>query len=201
MIGQSQDSGVGRRGVSISPQLGHVPATGGGLWCPRRWEEPQSEPVGRRGTEGGGEVEARQDRCPWGWGDQERQAGGALPEEQKKSGGRLPRPHGHGEPAELPGRSPALQTPLQATWVLGGIGGRPGRSGEAGGRGPPRPEEQERRGGRLSCPLKPRNPAGLPGEVSCPLRPGVGAHLGPFCSVQPKPYLHSPQGLFQPCGP
>ena len=36
------------------------------------------------------------------------------------------------ETAELPGPSPALQSPLQTTWVLGGIGGRPGRSGEAG---------------------------------------------------------------------
>ena len=28
-----------------SPQLGHLPAAGGGLWCPRRREEPQSEPA------------------------------------------------------------------------------------------------------------------------------------------------------------
>ena len=41
------------------------------------------------------------------------------------------------ETAELPGPSPALQSPLQAAWVLGGIGGRPGRSGEAGRRDPP----------------------------------------------------------------
>ena len=31
-----------------------------------------------------------------------------------------------GETAELPGQSPALQGPLQAMWVLGGIGRRPG---------------------------------------------------------------------------
>ena len=43
MAGRSQDGGVGRCGVSVSPQLGCLPATGGGLWCPRRWEEHQSE--------------------------------------------------------------------------------------------------------------------------------------------------------------
>ena len=73
-----------------------------------------------------------------------------------------------GDPAELPGQSPALQSPLQAVQVLGGIGGRPGRSEEAGGGGPPRPEEQERRGGHLPHPLEPRKPAGLPGEVPLP---------------------------------
>ena len=40
---QSQNGGVGRCGVSVSPQLGCVPATGEGLWHPRRWEEPQGE--------------------------------------------------------------------------------------------------------------------------------------------------------------
>ena len=38
--------------------------------------------------------------------------------------GKLPCPLGRGEPAELPGQSPALQSPLQVTWVLGGIGRR-----------------------------------------------------------------------------
>ena len=75
-----EDGCVRRCRVNVSPQLGRLPATGGGLWCPRRGEEPQSELVGCRGTEGSGEVEARQDWCPWGWGDQERQAGGTLPD-------------------------------------------------------------------------------------------------------------------------
>ena len=84
------------------------------------------------------------------------------------------------ETAELPGPSPALQSPLQAAWVLGGIGGRPGRSGEAGRRDPPRLEEQERREGHFPRPLEPWKPAGLPGEVPCPLRPGVGGTPGPL---------------------
>ena len=96
-------------GVSVSPQLGHLPAAGGELWHPRRREKPQSEPAGHRGTEGGGEVEARQDWHPWGQGNQERQAGRTLWEELERSGGRLPCPLGHGEPAEFPGQSPALQ--------------------------------------------------------------------------------------------
>ena len=108
-------------------------------------------------------MEARQDQHPWGKEDQERQAGGALREERERSGGRLPHPLRPGEPAELPGRSPALQTLLQATWVLGGIGGRPGRSGEAGGRGPRRPEEQERKGEEGFCPAH-LSPGSLPGS-------------------------------------
>ena len=135
---------MGRHRVSTSPRLRGLPAAGGWLWSPRRWEEPHSEPVGCRGTKWGGEVEARQDQCPWGRGDQERQVGGALPD--------------------------------------------------------PRPEEQERRGGCLPHPLKPRKPAGLPGEVPCPLRPRWGARLGPFCSLSLSPTPHIPQGLFQPCG-
>ena len=114
----------------------------------------------------------------------------------------MPHPLGPGEPAELPGWSPALQSPLQATEVLGGIGGRLGRSGEAGGRGPPRPEEQERRRGHLPCPLKPRKPAGLPDEVPCPLRPGVGGTSGPFLFLEPKPHPPTaPRAFSSPVGP
>ena len=40
---QGQDGGVRRCRVSISPWLGHLPAAGGGPWCPRWWEEPPSE--------------------------------------------------------------------------------------------------------------------------------------------------------------
>ena len=169
-------------------------------------------------------------------------------------------PTGAGEPAELPSWYPRLQSPLQATWVPGGIGGRlgrsgevcgrgplgeageerrviapptqargtcraprlvpcppraphphptpacrigplgiggrPGRSGEAGGRGPPRPEEQERRGGRLPRQLEPRKPAGLPGEVPCPLRPGVEGTPGPLLFLEPKPHPSQPPGPF-----
>ena len=66
MGGWSQDGGVGWRGVCISPQLGHLPDAGGGPWRPRGWEEAPSKLVGRGGTEGGEEVETRQDQCPWG---------------------------------------------------------------------------------------------------------------------------------------
>ena len=89
-----------------------------------------------------------------------------------------------------------------AALVLGGIGRRPGRSGEAGGRDPPRPEEQERRGGRLPHPLKPRKPAGLPGEVPCPLRPGVGGTPGSLLFLEPKPHPPTvPRAFSSPVGP
>ena len=109
-----------------------------------------------------------------------------------------------GEPAEFPGRSPALQIPLQAAWILGGIGGRPGRSGEAGGRGPPRPQTRgagkERRG--LPCLLDPRKPAGLPGEVPCPLRPGVGGMPRPLLFLEPKTHTPTaPRALSRSVGP
>ena len=51
----------------------------------------------------------------------------------------------------------------------GGIGGRLGD--QAGGRGPP-------------------------GGVPHPLRPEAGGSLGPFCSVEPKPYTPHPPGPF-----
>ena len=62
--GRSQDGSVQRLRVRVSPQLGHLQDTGGGPQCPRRQEEPPSETVGCGGTEGGGEVEARQDQRP-----------------------------------------------------------------------------------------------------------------------------------------
>ena len=55
---------VGRHGVRISPQLGHLPVAGGGPQRPRRREEHLSDWVGHGGSEGGGEVEAGQDQCP-----------------------------------------------------------------------------------------------------------------------------------------
>ena len=62
--------------------------------------------------------------------------GGAVQEEWESSGGQLPCPLGPREPAELPGRSPALQSPLQVTWVLAGHRKEAkGRTGEAGRRG------------------------------------------------------------------
>ena len=107
---RGQDGDVGRQGISISPQLRRLPAAGGRLWRPRRWEERQSEPVGHSGTEGGGEAEARQDQRPWGCRDQERQVGGARPERRSRRGeeGACP---AHSSPGSLLGsqvRSPAL---------------------------------------------------------------------------------------------
>ena len=125
--------------------------------------------------------------------------GGALREEQESSRGRLPHPLRLGEPAELPGQSPALQSPLQVMWLLGGIGRRPRGEQErqtGGGLPDPRQEEQERRGGRLPHPLEPRKPAGLPGEVPCPLRPGVGGTPGPLLFLEPKPHSPQPPGPF-----
>ena len=87
--------------------------------------------------------------------------GGAIWEEQQRSAGQLPHPLGHGEPAELPGKSPALQSPLQATWVLGGIGGRLGRSGEAGRRSHPGGVGEEWR--VFILPTRAREPAELQG--------------------------------------
>ena len=115
---RNQDGSVGRRAVSVSPKLGCLQAAGEELWQPRRCEEPQGKPVGCRGTEGGGEVKARQDWHPWGWGDQERQVGGTLREEQERSWGWRPHPLGPGEPAGLPGEVPCPLRP--------GVGGTPG---------------------------------------------------------------------------
>ena len=44
--GWSQDGGVGEHGVHVSPQLEHLPDTGGGPLRPRRQEEPPSDQVG-----------------------------------------------------------------------------------------------------------------------------------------------------------
>ena len=44
--GQSQDGGVKRNGVCVSPQLGHLPDASGGPRHSRGWKEPPSEPVG-----------------------------------------------------------------------------------------------------------------------------------------------------------
>ena len=53
-------------------------------------------------------------------GEQERQVGGAIWEERQRSRGLLPHPLRPREPAELPGRSPALQAhPPPSALVLG----------------------------------------------------------------------------------
>ena len=50
---QSQDGGVERRGVHVSPQLGYLLDSGGGPRLPRRQEEPLSNRVGCGGERGG----------------------------------------------------------------------------------------------------------------------------------------------------
>ena len=89
-----------------------------------------------------------------------------------------------------------FQSPLLAACVLGSIEGRPGRSGEAGRRDPPGPEQLERRGGCLPCPLKPRKPSGLPGDFPRPLRPGVGGMPGPHLFLESKPHPLQHPGPF-----
>ena len=192
---RSQDGGVGRRRVNISPELGHLLATGGGPWRPRRWEEPPSEPVGRGETGRRGEVEARQDWRPWGQGDQEGRTGGNLQEERERSRGWSPGPLVPGSLLSSQAGTPPPKPPPGRVGP-GCIKGRLGISGEAGRRGPARPEEQERRGGRLPHPLELRKPAGLPGEVPCPLRLGVGGTPGPFLFLEPKPHPLQPTGSF-----
>ena len=114
----------------------------------------------------------------------------------RRSRGRLPHPLEHGEPAELPGLSPALQTPIQATWVLGGIGGRLGRSEDTGGRGPPRPQTRgagEER--KVFAPLTQAQEAcwaprwgPLPSEIR------VGGMPGPLLFLEPKSHPPHPPG-------
>ena len=191
----SQDGGVGRHGVSVSPKLGRLPAAGGGLWCTRRQEEPQSEPVGHRGTERGGELEAREDQCLWSQGDQERQTGGTLQEEWERSRGWSPGPLRLGRLLSPQAGTP-VSKPHPSCMGHGGIGGRQGRSGEAGRRGPHRPEKQERRRRHLPHPLEPKKPAGLPDEVPCPLRPGVGGTPGPLLFLELKPQPPQPSKPF-----
>ena len=133
-------------------------------------------------------------------------AGGTLQEEQESSQWRLPHPLGPRTPAELPGQSPALQSPHPGHVGLGGIGrrSRGEQERQVGGALPdPRLEEQERRGGCLGCSIKPRKPAGLPDEVPCPLRPGVGVMPGPllFLESKPHPTPKAPRAFSSPVGP
>ena len=75
---QSQDGGVGRHRVSISPQLGHLLATGQGLWRPRRREEPQSEPdLGSRAV-GWAEAHVVEAQSPNNWTNREPQTPGNI---------------------------------------------------------------------------------------------------------------------------
>ena len=164
------------RHISVSPQLGRLLAAGGGLWRPRRWEEPQSELVGRRGTEGGEEVEARQDWRPWGRGDQERQTGGTLQEEQEKSRGQSPGPLESGSLLSSQAGSPRPK-PHPGGVGPGGIGGRLGRSGEADGRSHPGWAGEE--GRVIALPTRAQGACWAPRPVPCPPKHPPG-HVCPW---------------------
>ena len=65
-MGQSQDGVLGGSIIRISSQLGHLPGTRGGPQTPKGTGGNPSDRVGREawGSEGGGEVEARQEWRP-----------------------------------------------------------------------------------------------------------------------------------------
>ena len=72
---------------------------------------PQRSPLSQTGP---GDIGGRPGRSG--------EAGGRGPpkqEEQERSGGQLPHPLRLGEPAEVPGQSPTLQSHLRDTLVLG----------------------------------------------------------------------------------
>ena len=183
----------------IYGQLGRLPDDGGGPRCPRRQEEPPSDPVGRWGAKGGGEVEVGQDLHPQGVaGSRE-----GFPCLEGALGARIRGSMPGVSPAQLAQETcPALRPgPMPSRGPLyyigsGGIGGRleenrRGRRDEGalqdGGTGKSQRE--------CALPTWAGKPAGLPGWVPCP--PRTEARLDPFCCIQPKP--HPAHGPFQPC--
>ena len=125
-------------------------------------------------------------RLRWSWGhrreargEHKSQAGGSLQDQKRERRRTFDPPTQAWENCEHLGHIPHPPKPPEGCMSPGGIRGRLGRTGEARGRGPPGPEEQERSGGHLPCPLEPRKPAGLPGEVPRPLRLEAGRTTGP----------------------
>ena len=157
---------MGRCGVRISPQLGHVRDAGGGPQCPRRWEETLSNWVGR-GGELQGEEKWRLERtsAPEGW----------LGEGRGSLAWRNPRGLGGSEgsapsvcPAQLGPQKPAglpdqvlcsLRPPLGRV-APRGIGGRWGEEKRAG-RGPPDQRIKGSMEGISPTHLAPRTPLGF----------------------------------------
>ena len=111
--GRSQDGGVGRQWVSVSAQLGCLPATGGRPWHPRRWEKRPSEQVGRGGTEG--EEKWRPDRIHAPDPEEIRRGRQAGPSRRSRRGAesdRSPSPLGLGsllssQASPLPSKAPS----------------------------------------------------------------------------------------------
>ena len=152
-----------RHRVHVSPQLQHLLDAGGGPWWPRRREEPPSELVGHGGTEWGGEVEARQDRCPWGVAER----GEGFPHLEGPSGAQIrggrgpvfPLPNRPGKSARLLGQVLRPQTSSPGQVGPGGVGGSPG----------------ENRGGRWEGPSRTRGG----GKEQRALAPPTGALAPP----------------------
>ena len=195
----SQDGGVGRRGVTVSPQLGHLPATAGGLWHPRRWEEPQSELVGHRRTEWG-EVEARQDQHPWGQGGKERQAGGTLQEEQERSGGRSPGPLGPGSLLSSQASTLPSKAPCRCCGSLGAQEGGWGEIRRGRWEGPSQTGGAGEETRAFALPTRAQEGCWPPRWGPLPSETRGGGHTWAFCSLSLNPTPHSPQRLFQPWG-
>ena len=186
-----------QRGKTWSSSLPRtrVPAgPGGGPQCPRRPEEPPSEPVGRVGREGGGKGEDRTG-APEGeggshsWRDPQRL--GSVGSAWSVSPAQLA---GEVCPALGPGPMPS-EAPFRLHWSWGHrreVGeNRRGRR-----EGPSRTAVEE--WGPFALLTWLQKPAALPGDMPHPLRPE--ARLGLFCSTEPKLAIHTPKGLFQPCG-
>ena len=184
-LGQSQDGGVGRHRVRVSPQLGCLPDAGGEPQHPRRWEEPPSKPVRCGGTEEGREVEAEQDQHPWGVAER----GEGFPRLEGPSGAqireRFPCPISRVSLPRSQAGSYALRGPSSPRWSWGH-----------------RREAREKRRGRKEGPSRTEGA----GE-GCTPRWGPrasetrgGGTPGPLLFLEPKPHPHPSQGLFQPCG-
>lgn len=166
--GVSQDGSMGRHGVHDSPQPVCLPDAGGVPRHPSRWEEVPSYQLGCGGTEGGGEVETRQDQCPYGVTGR----GKGLPHLEGTSEAQRirgivpsisPTQSGPWKPAGLLHQVLYTPRPPSGHFGLPGVGGR--RGGEADGKGPSRVRDSGGCRGCFPYSLGPRKPVVLLGLV------------------------------------
>ena len=135
-------------------------------------------------------------------------------------GGGVPTPGGTLRGSDQEGACAAFPLPNRqgksarlSSWVLhpqrsplgwdgpGGIGWRLGRSGKAGRRGPTGPKEQERNKGVSPAHLSPGSLLGSKMSLP-PSETTSGRHAwAPSVLLCLSSSPHTPQGLFQPCGP